>query len=80
MYPFINKIELANFCEKAKLIGENLNQAHCDLLYVSSNDVKKGGIKQKTGLVRCEFIEFIVRAAAFKFVSNGNIKTYNEAL
>ena len=45
VYPFINKIELANFAEKSKLIDEKLNMANCDLLFVSSNDQKKGGIK-----------------------------------
>ena len=45
VYPFVNKIELSNFAEKAKLIDERLNMANCDLLFVSANDNKKGGIK-----------------------------------
>ena len=80
VYPFINKIELANFAEKSKLIDEKLNMANCDLLFVSSNDQKKGGIKQKTGLIRCEFMEYIVRLAAFKYVATGALKTYHEAV
>ena len=38
VYPFVNKIELSNFAEKAKLIDEKLNMANCDLLFVSSHD------------------------------------------
>ena len=37
VYPFVNKIELADFCAKSKLIDDRLNMANCDLLFVSSN-------------------------------------------
>ena len=71
---------MSNFAEKAKLIDDKLNMANCDLLFVSANDQKKGGIKQKTGLIRTEFIEYLVRLAAFKYVNTGVCKTYYEAL
>lgn len=71
VYPFVNKIELASFCEKSKLLDDRLNMAKCDLLFVSSNVQQKGGIKQKTGLIRCEFLEYIVRLANFKYVQTG---------
>jgi len=54
--------------------------SNCDLLFVSSHDNKKGGIKGKTGLIRCEFIEYIVRLSAFKYVNTGVFKTYYESL
>ena len=38
VYPFVNKIEMANFAEKSKLIDEKLNMSNCDLLFVSSHD------------------------------------------
>ena len=80
VYPFVNKIEMANFAEKSKLIDEKLNMSNCDLLFVSSHDQKKGGIKQKMGLIRCEFMEYIVRLAAFKYIASGTVKTYLEAV
>mmetsp|Transcript_32654 Transcript_32654/g.40454 ORF Transcript_32654/g.40454 Transcript_32654/m.40454 type:complete len:157 (+) Transcript_32654:166-636(+) len=80
VYPFVNKIELSNFAEKAKLIDANLNMANCDLLFVSAHDNKKGGIKQKTGLIRCEFLEYLVRLAAFKYVQTNTLKTYHESI
>ena len=79
VYPFVNKIELSNFAEKAKLIDERLNMANCDLLFVSANDNKKGGIKQKTGLIRCEFLEYLVRLAQFKYVTSKVVETFHEA-
>ena len=80
VYPFINKIELSSFAEKAKLIDERLNMANCDLLFVSTNTQQKGGIKQKTGLIRCEFLEYLTRVSNFKYVQTGVVKTINEAL
>ena len=80
VYPFINKIELSSFCEKSHLIDEKLNMANCDLLFVSSNTNNKGGIKQKTGLIRCEFLEYLARLANFKYVQTHTVSTFHEAV
>ena len=80
VYPFVNKIELANFCEDSKLIDERLNLANCDLLFVSSSVQQRGGIKQKTGLIRCEFIEYIVRLANFKYLQTGAVDNILDAV
>ena len=40
---------------------------------------KKGGIKQKTGLIRCEFLEYLVRLAQFKYVTSKVVETFHEA-
>ena len=78
VYPFVNKIELASFCEKAKLIDERLNMANCDLLFVSCNS-NSSGIKAKTGLIRCEFLEYLVRLANFKYLQTGQVTTFLDA-
>ena len=55
--------------------------ANIDLLYVSSYERKPlGRVKQKTGLVRFEFLEFLFRVAKFKFVETKLCSSYAEAL
>lgn len=80
VYPFVNKIELSNFAEKSKLLDDKLNMANCDLLFVMANDNKKGNIKQKMGLIRSEFIEYLVRLSAFKFINSGICSTFYESV
>lgn len=81
VYPFVNKLELSNFCELSKLIDKNLNLSNCDLLFVSSEDKKKYGvIKKKAGLIRCEFLEYLVRLANFKYVQTGIIPKISDAV
>ena len=80
VYPFVNKIETGSFCERTLLVDDRLNTANCDLLFVSSNTTSKGGIKQKTGLIRCEFLEYIIRLANFKYIQTAQVSTYLEAV
>ena len=80
VYPFVNKIELASFCEKSKLIDQTLNMSNCDLLFVSSSTTGKGGIKHKTGLIRCEFLEYLIRLANFKYLQTRQVETFFEAI
>ena len=80
LYPFVNKIELAAFCEKSKLIDSNLNMSNCDLIFVMANTGNKGGIKAKTGLIRCEFLEYLVRLANFKHRDTKQVESYTEAI
>ena len=80
VYPFVNKLETASFCERALLVDSVLNTSNCDLLFVSCNTTNKGGIKQKTGLLRCEFLEYIVRLANFKFIQTGTTATFLQAV
>lgn len=80
VYPFVNKLETASFCERALLIDSVLNTSNCDLLFVSCNTTSKGSIKQKTGLLRCEFLEYIVRLANFKYVQTQQTPSYFEAV
>ena len=80
LYPFVNKIELAAFCEKSKLIDANLNMANCDLIFVMANTATKGGIKAKTGLIRCEFLEYLIRLANFKHRDTKQVDTFIDAI
>ena len=80
VYPFVNKLETASFCERALLVDSVLNTSNCDLLFVSCNTTNKGGIKQKTGLLRCEFLEYIVRLANFKYIQTNQVPTFYEAV
>ena len=54
--------------------------AKCDLLFVSVNQNTRGGIKNKNGLIRCEWLEYIVRLAKFKYVDTQIVPTCLEAL
>lgn len=71
VYPFINKIELAELCSRTNLLDDRLNLANCDLLFVSTNQTQKGGIKNKSGLIRHEFLEYLVRLTKFKLIETG---------
>ena len=80
VYPFINKLELFNFCDRSKLIDDKLNMSNCDLLFVASTTAKFPTIKQKTGIIRCELLEYIVRLANFKYVQNKTVDSFYEAV
>ena len=80
VYPFINKIELSELCSRSNLIDDRLNLANCDLLFVSTNTNNKGGIKNKSGLIRHEFLEYLVRLTKFKYIETGMQTKYAEAL
>lgn len=54
--------------------------AHNDLTFVSTNAVTKGNIKNKTGLIRCEFFEFLIRVCDFKYIKTGMFSTYESAM
>ena len=41
--------------------------------------MQKGNIKNKSGLIRCEFIEFLLRVCDEKYLKNSQFKTYAEA-
>lgn len=80
-FPFISMVELGNLCQKSKLIDERLKFANIDLLYISTYEKKQlGKVKQKSGLIRFEFLEFLFRVAKFKLVETRICKTYAEAL
>ena len=80
-FPFISTIELGTLCQKSKLIDDRLKLANIDLLYVSCYEKKPlGKVKQKTGLIRFEFMEFIFRLAKFKLVETKICSSYAEAL
>ena len=80
-FPFISMVELGTLCQKSKLIDERLKFANIDLLYVSTYEKKQlGKVKNKTGLLRFEFLEFLFRVAKFKLVETKICSTYAEAL
>ena len=80
VYPFINKIELSELCSRSHMIDDRLNLANCDLLFVSTNTQQKGGIKNKAGLIRHEFLEYLVRLTKFKYIETGMHSKYADAL
>eukprot|EP00351_Strombidinopsis_sp_SopsisLIS2011_P000241 CAMPEP_0116885694 /NCGR_PEP_ID=MMETSP0463-20121206/19214_1 /TAXON_ID=181622 /ORGANISM="Strombidinopsis sp, Strain SopsisLIS2011" /LENGTH=116 /DNA_ID=CAMNT_0004544711 /DNA_START=480 /DNA_END=830 /DNA_ORIENTATION=+ len=72
-------IELSTFCEKSGLVDETMKLANIDLLYVSTYAKTKGNIKNKNGLIRCEFLEILVRIAKFKFLETGKCSSFKDA-
>lgn len=52
--------------------------ANCDLLFVQCF-TNQSGIKAKTGLIRCEFLEYLVRLANFKYLQTGAAATFLDA-
>ena len=80
-FPFISMVELGTLCQKSKLIDDRLKFANIDLLYFSTYEKKQlGKVKNKTGLLRFEFLEFLFRVAKFKLVETKICSTYAEAL
>jgi hypothetical protein len=53
--------------------------ANIDLLFVSTVVLQRGQIKNKAGLIRCEFLEFLVRMAKFKFLESGICTNFNDS-
>ena len=78
VYPFINKMELSEFCSKTNMMDDRLNLANADLLFVSSIQ-KHANIKNKSGLIRHEFLEFLVRMVKFKYIETGIHVKYADA-
>ena len=80
VYPFVNKLETGLFCDKAQLLDDRLKTATCDLLFVSSNTNSREGVKSKSGLIRCEFLEYLVRLANFKYIQTQQAPTFCDAV
>jgi hypothetical protein len=70
-YPFVSTIELSTFCSSCDLFDNNFKTAHNDLLFIATNAVTKGNIRNKTGLIRAEFFEFLIRVCEFKYIKTG---------
>jgi len=79
-YPFMTPLILSEFCLQCKLVDDRLKLANIDLLFVSANNGRLGNIKNKAGLIRSEFFEFLVRIAKFKYTETGMFTTIHEAL
>jgi hypothetical protein len=62
------------------LIDATFKTAHNDLTFIATNAVTKGNIKNKSGLIRCEFFEFLIRVCDFKFIKTGLYTTYEAAM
>jgi len=72
-------MDFSPFCDQCKLIDDRMKFSNVDLLCVSSQVHKIGTIKNKSGFVRSEFIEVLVRTSKFKFLETGICPTYHEA-
>ena len=79
-YPFITMVEIANFCTSCKLVDDRMKLSNIDLLYHSTNHNQIGSIKNKSGLIRTEFFEILVRIAKFKFLETKQVETFGDAL
>lgn len=79
-FPFVSVLELSVFCQDCQLIDATFKTAHNDLTFIATNAVTKGNIKNKNGLIRCEFFEFLIRVCDFKFIKTGLYPTYEAAL
>jgi len=79
-YPFVSVLELSVFCQTCDLFDNVFKTAHNDLLFISANAQQKGNIKNKSGLIRCEFLEFLVRVCDFKYIQTGIHKTFAESI
>jgi hypothetical protein len=62
-----------------KIVDDGFKIANIDLLFVSTVVLQRGQIKNKAGLIRCEFLEFLVRVAKFKFLESGVCSTFTES-
>lgn len=79
-YPFMTPLTLSEFCLKSKLIDDRLKLANIDLLFVSANNQRLGTIKNKAGIIRSEFFEFLVRVAKFKYFETKEFPSIHESL
>lgn len=79
-YPFINKVELVSWLEKCGLMDEKFNTSQADLQYVSTVHQSYEGVKNKSGLMRHEFLEFLVRVSKVKYFDTGKVGSISEAL
>jgi hypothetical protein len=70
-YPFIAQAELIAFSESLKIIDNNFKSAFVDINYVATMSNARFSIKNKAGLIRCEFLEFLVRVSSYKYVNSG---------
>jgi len=75
----VGTIELTTFCEMIQIVDENFKIANIDLLFVSTVVLQRGQLKNKAGLIRCEFLEFLVRVAKFKFLESGMCTNFTES-
>ena len=73
--------DLSAFCEHTKMVDEHFKLATVDLMFISTNMKTKGTIKNKAGLIRCEFLEFLVRTAKWKYLDKktDGVTNYTEA-
>ena len=84
-YPFISSQEIGQFCETYHIIDNKLVSAICDTQFeaVTGNQKIKSYMKIKNGLIRYDFIEFLVRIAQLKYMSSDfakvKVKTFTEA-
>jgi hypothetical protein len=76
----MTSLVLSEFCLQCKLVDDRLKLANIDLLGVSANNQKIGTIKNKSGLIRSEFFEFLVRLAKFKYFETDMFPTIHESL
>lgn len=78
-FPFVGTIELTTFCETIHIVDDHFKIANIDLLFVSTVVLQRGQIKNKAGFIRCEFFEFLVRVAKFKFLESGICTSFTES-
>lgn len=67
-YPFVSSAEMLTFCEHHKVIDQIFKPAFVDLNVVASTSNTKYRIQNKAGLIRCEFLEFLIRISQYKYL------------
>ena len=69
-YPYVSWYEYGPLAEEVKMFDEIFKQSNLDVIFKSCNHkVLKG--EKKTGLIRAEFMESVVRIAKHKYFDTG---------
>jgi hypothetical protein len=80
---FINYLELITFCRNTGIIdGTTFTKPDFDVIFkaINYNDDTDSELNPTSGVVRYEFIEFIVRVALEKYYRKGSAKSEEEAV
>ena len=79
-YPFIALAEAVLFCEHFKIIDRTFKSAYCDVNFVNAtSNPKFQQMKGKVGLIRCDFLELLIRIAQYKYLNTGICQNTTES-
>ncbi len=68
--PKLTCVQFNDVFENCDLLDNNFKLGHNDLFFTATSAMQKGNIKNKSGLIRCEFFEFLLRVCDEKYLRN----------